>query len=151
MALAMALGGMASSTAGGVKSLRVGLTVRSMSHEIKSILLPHGALVDRSYFQFGERQLTPDLARSVMTVSLLYVGLYLLGAGVAIAYGIPLQQALFESVSAGANVGLSMGVTDASMPVLLKLTYIFQMWLGRLEFVAVFAFFGFLVSLVRGR
>lgn len=151
MALAMALGGMASSTAGGVKSLRVGLIVRSMSHEIRSILLPHGALVDRSYYQFGERQLTPDLARSVMTVSLLYVGLYLFGAGVAIAHGIPLQQALFESVSAGANVGLSMGVTDASMPVLLKLTYISQMWLGRLEFVAVFAFFGFLVSLVRGR
>jgi len=33
----------------------------------------------------------------------------------------------------------------------LKLTYLVQMWLGRLEFVAVFAFIGFLISIVRGR
>jgi hypothetical protein len=37
------------------------------------------------------------------------------------------------------------------MPVLLQITYMAQMWLGRLEFVAVFALFGFAVSLVRGR
>ncbi len=151
MAIAMALGGMASSTAGGVKSLRIGLTLRSMGQEIHSILLPHGAMVDRSYFQFRKRRLTPDLARSVMTISLLYVALYLVGAGVAIAYETPLKEALFESVSAGANVGLSMGVTDPVMPALLKVTYIIEMWLGRLEFVAVFAFFGFLFALVRGK
>jgi len=37
------------------------------------------------------------------------------------------------------------------MPVLLKITYIIEMWLGRLEFIAAFAFFGFLISMVRGR
>ena len=59
--------------------------------------------------------------------------------------------AVVNDFSAGANVGLSVGVTDAAMPVLLKLTYIMQMWLGRLEFVAVFALFGFLYSLWRGK
>jgi trk system potassium uptake protein TrkH len=86
-----------------------------------------------------------------MTISLLYVALYLVGAGIALAYGYDLKAALFESISAGANVGLSVGVTDAAMPILLKLTYIVQMWLGRLEFVAVFAFFGFLYSAWRGK
>jgi trk system potassium uptake protein TrkH len=86
-----------------------------------------------------------------MTVSLLYVALFLVGAGVAIGYGYGLQEALFESVSAGASVGLSVGVTDPSMPMLLKVTYMFQMWAGRLEFVAVFAFAGFLYSWVRGK
>jgi trk system potassium uptake protein TrkH len=86
-----------------------------------------------------------------MTVSLLYVALFLAGAGVGIAYGAPLQLALFESVSAGANVGLSVGLTEPSMPVLLQLTYMAEMWLGRLEFVAVFALLGFVVSWVRGR
>jgi hypothetical protein len=37
------------------------------------------------------------------------------------------------------------------MPILLKLTYLGQMWLGRLEFVAVFAFFGFLYATWRGK
>lgn len=151
IAIAMALGGMGSSTAGGVKSLRVGLTVRALVNQIKQVLLPEGAVVGTGYYQAGQRRLTPELAQSAMAVSLLYVALFLLGTGVAIAYGTSVQAALFESVSAGASVGLSVGVTDPAMPVLLKLTYIFQMWAGRLEFVAVFALLGFLYAWVRGR
>jgi trk system potassium uptake protein TrkH len=151
MVLAMAFGGMASSTAGGVKALRLGITSQSMRKEIHAMLLPHGAIVDHSYHQFTERQLTPILARSVMTVSLLYVAMFVIGTGIGIATGVPLTDALFESVSAGANVGLSVGITDPTMPLVLKLTYLVQMWLGRLEFVAVFAFIGFLISIVRGR
>jgi len=151
MAIAMGLGGMASSTAGGIKAMRVGLTATSMRQEIQSVLLPHGAIVDRSYHQFRTKELTPALARTVLMMSLLYVTLYIVGAVIGLAYGIPLQAALFESVSAGANVGLSVGVTDSSMPVLLEITYIIQMWLGRLEFVAAFAFIGFLYSIVRGK
>jgi trk system potassium uptake protein TrkH len=151
MAIAMALGGMASSTAGGVKSLRVGLSVRAMADEVRGDLLPESALVDTTYYQFGRRDLTAEVARSAMVVALLFVALFLLGAGVGIAYGIPLQDALFESVSAGASVGLSVGVTDPAMPVLLKVTYILQMYLGRLEFAAVFVLAGFIYSMARGR
>jgi trk system potassium uptake protein TrkH len=151
MVLAMAFGGMASSTAGGVKALRIGITSQSMRKEIHSMLLPHGAIVDHSYHQFTERQLTPILARTVMTVSLLYVAMFVIGTGIGLATGVPLTEALFESVSAGANVGLSVGITEPTMPLVLKLTYLVQMWLGRLEFVAVFAFVGFLISIVRGR
>ncbi len=86
-----------------------------------------------------------------MTITILYVGLYVVGAIAGIAYGYPLEHALFESVSAGANVGLSVGITDAAMPMLLKWIYIAQMWAGRLEFIAVFALGGFILSLVRGR
>jgi trk system potassium uptake protein TrkH len=151
MAIAMALGGMASSTAGGVKALRIGLTVKALVLQVKETLLPEGAMVGRAYHQGGKRRLTPEISQSVMVASLLYVALYLAGAGVALAYGVPLQQALFESVSAGANVGLSVGVTDPGMPLLLQLTYIVQMWLGRLEFVAVFALLGFVYAWVRGK
>lgn len=151
MAIAMALGGMASSTAGGVKAMRVGLVVQSIANEVKGDLLPEGALVDDSYYQFGRHRLTADVARSAMVVTLLFVALFLAGAGVGLAYGVPLQQALFESVSAGASVGLSTGVTGPTMPILLKLTYIVEMLLGRLEFIAVFVLVGFIYSWIRGR
>ncbi|MCP4309167.1 MAG: TrkH family potassium uptake protein [bacterium] len=151
MAIAMALGGMGSSTAGGVKSLRVGITVRSVVTQIKQVLVPEGALVSRSYHQNGRVRLTPELAQAAMTVSLLYVALYLAGIGMGLVYGYGLGEAAFESISAGANVGLSVGITDPTMPLLLKLTYMGQMWLGRLEFVAVFALFGFLYSTWRGK
>jgi trk system potassium uptake protein TrkH len=151
MAIAMALGGMGSSTAGGVKSLRIGLTIKSVVNQIRQVLLPEHAVVGTVYFQSGRKHVTPILTQSVMIISLLYVALYLLGAGIGLAYGVPLQQALFESVSASANVGLSVGVTDPSMPVLLELVYILQMWAGRLEFVAVFSLVGFIYSWARGQ
>jgi trk system potassium uptake protein TrkH len=151
MGIAMALGGMASSTAGGVKSLRVGLTVRTILGQVRQVLLPERAVQSTTYYQNGLRRFTPALGQAVMSVSLLFVALFLLGTGVAIGYGYGLQEALFESVSAGASVGLSVGVTDPTMPLLLKLTYTLQMWLGRLEFVAVFSLLGFLVSWIRGK
>jgi trk system potassium uptake protein TrkH len=151
MAIAMALGGMASSTAGGVKALRVAVVSRAIRNDIKGDLLPEGALVDDSYYQFGSHRLTSEVARSAMMVSLLFVALFLLGAGVGLAYGVPLQPALFESVSAGASVGLSVGVTSPAMPVVLKLTYIAEMLLGRLEFIAIFVLIGFIYSWIRGR
>lgn len=151
IAIAMALGGMGSSTAGGVKSLRIGLTIKAVVNQIHQVLLPEHALVGTAYHQSGRKHLTPELAQSVMIVSLLYVALYLLGAGIGMAYGIPLQESLFESVSASANVGLSVGVTDPSMPILLELVYMLQMWTGRLEFVAVFSLLGFVYAWLRGK
>ncbi len=151
IAIAMALGGMTSSAAGGVKALRVGLALKLLKDHVKAVVLPDRAVVSQAYYQGGRKRITPQLAQAVLIVSLLYVGLYLFGAVVGLAYGYPLQEALFESVSASANVGLSVGITNPSMPVVLEVTYILQMWLGRLEFVAAFALFGFAVAAVRGR
>jgi trk system potassium uptake protein TrkH len=42
-------------------------------------------------------------------------------------------------------------VTSPSMPDVMKVTYLLAMWLGRLEFMSIFALFGYLWSVVRGR
>ena len=131
--------------------MRIGLTIKALGSQVRQVLLPEGAVISTRYWHNGWNQLSPGLIQAVMGVSLLYVALYLLGTGVGLIYHLPLESALFESVSAGANVGLSVGVTDPSMPMVLKLTYMFQMWAGRLEFVAVFSLIGFTFSLVRGK
>jgi trk system potassium uptake protein TrkH len=151
MVLAMGLGGMASSTAGGLKAFRVGLTTRSLGVQIKQVLLPEHAIVPATYQLHGKKRLTQELMQAVMVVSLLYVALYIFGAIVGMGYGLGLESALFESVSAGANVGLSVGVTSPTMPGLLKVVYLLQMWAGRLEFVAVISLLGFLFAWVRGK
>src|SRR4030065_2860252 len=135
MPLAMALGGMASSTAGGVKSLRIGLALKILKNHIKAVILPDRAVVSQAYYQGGRKRLTPSLAQAVLVVTLLYVALYLVGAVVGLAYGYPLQGALFESVRASANVGVSGGVSGPCVRVALEVTYILQMWLGRPGFV----------------
>lgn len=150
IATAMALGGMGSSTSGGVKALRVGLTVKTIGNTIREVLLPEHSVIRHSFYQNGLKQLTPQLAQSVMAVSLLFVALYLFGALVGMAYGFPLQDALFESVSAAGTVGLSVGITTPAMPAGLQFAYILLMWAGRLEFIALFALAGFLISALVG-
>ena len=63
--------------------------------------------------------------------------------------GFPFLNALFESTSAAANVGLSCGITNAAMPTALKITYIFQMWAGRLEFMSIFVLIAFIIATIR--
>jgi trk system potassium uptake protein len=151
IAVAMALGGMSSSTAGGVKSLRIGLAMRAMRDTVREALLPDGAVVPQTYHQYGTQRIGPNLVRSVFSISLLYVALYLFGAAVALGFGYELGPALFESISASAAVGLSVGIVSPDMPLLLELTYIAQMWVGRLEFIAIAALLGFTASTVFGK
>ncbi len=149
---AMAIGGMASSTAGGIKAMRVGLTVKSLVHDLRRILLPESALVVTTYHAGKRRVLRDETARAATTVLLLFVASYLLGLVTALAYGeLDLTQAIFEAVSVGSNIGLSIGVVDPGMPDGLTAVYILQMWLGRLEFIAVFVLLGYLLTLGRGR
>jgi trk system potassium uptake protein len=149
---AMAIGGMASSTAGGIKALRVGIAAKTLIHDVKKLLNPESALVVSTY-HVGKRQILRDsTARAVTSVLLLFIVTYLIGAVVGLSYGgYDITQTLFESVSATSNIGLSIGVTDPGMPRGLMAVYLVQMWLGRLEFVAVFALVGYLISLNRGR
>lgn len=149
--IAMALGGMSSSTAGGVKALRIGLTIRAMRDTVREALLPDGAIVSHTFHQYGTQRISPALIRSVFTISLLYVALYLFGAAVALGFGHELGPALFESISASAAVGLSVGIVSPEMPLLLQIVYILQMWVGRLEFIAIAALFGFAASTVFGK
>lgn len=148
---AMAIGGMASSTAGGMKAMRVGIAFKTLVHDIKRLLLPESALVVTSYHA-GRRQILNDqTARGATTVLLLFMVTYLLGAVTALLYGdLDVTQTLFESVSVGSNIGLSIGVVNPEMPSGLMAMYIVMMWLGRLEYVAVFVLLGYIVSLTRG-
>jgi trk system potassium uptake protein TrkH len=149
--LCMAIGAGACSTAGGIKILRVGVLFRALLQDVKRTMLPRSAVIMDKIHHIRDVVLGEKQLRQIALITLGYIFLYLLGTLVGIALGYPLRLALFESVSAGANVGLSCGITNPAMPVALKLTYIFQMWAGRLEFVSVFAFIGTLFALLRGR
>ncbi len=149
--MALALGGMASSTAGGVKGIRVGLAAKSVSRDVRRAIQPDAAVVAVTYTQRHRRRITDAPVRSAITILVLYVLLFLSGALVGVYYGVPFEQALFESTSASVNGGMSVGVLEPGTPLPMKLTYTAQMWLGRLEFMAVFALLGYGIALVRGR
>jgi trk system potassium uptake protein TrkH len=149
--IAMALGGCACSTAGGIKMLRVGIIYKAFRQDIKSVLLSPNAIVVQKFHHIKTMFIEDRQVRAVLMVTLGYFLLYGLGTLVGVALGYPLLESLFESTSAAGNVGLSCGITDASMPVILKVTYIIEMWAGRLELMSVFALIGFFVAFVKGR
>jgi trk system potassium uptake protein TrkH len=135
--MAMGVGGSMSSTGGGIKALRAGILAKTVLLSLKQSLAPPSAAIVVRYRHLGERILQPGIVSAVTTIFLLYLATYLVGGIAGAAYGYNVARAAFESVSATANSGLSIGVTSASMPVGLKLVYMFQMWAGRLEFIAV--------------
>jgi len=148
---AMALGGCICSTAGGIKMLRVGVICKAMKEDLKRIIMPERAIVIEKFHHIKEIFLEDKLVRSALTITLAYIVMYGLGALVGMFYGYPFLEALFESTSAAANVGLSCGITSTTMPAVLKVTYIIQMWAGRLEFMSVFTILGFLFASIEGK
>ncbi len=149
--LGLALGGMASSTAGGVKAIRVGLVAKSVARDIRRAIQPDAAVVVASFRKRRRRIITDAHVHQAITILVLYLGMFLVGAVLGVFYGLSFDQALFESTSATVNGGMSVGVLTPETPLPLKLVHTLQMWLGRLEFMAVFALGGYLVAMVRGR
>ncbi|RKY31039.1 MAG: TrkH family potassium uptake protein [Candidatus Omnitrophota bacterium] len=148
--IAMALGGSTSSTTGGIKMLRVGIIFRALQQDIKKIILPPKAIVVKKLHHIKEVFLEDKQVRSALSITQIYLILYVAGAVAGMMFGYPLLDALFESTSAAANVGLSCGITEPAMPAALKIIYIFQMWAGRLEFMAIFTLIGFFVAAIKG-
>jgi len=149
--IAMALGGAVCSTTGAIKMLRVGIIFKAIKEDLKRIIMPEKAIIIERFHHIKEIFLEDRLVRSALTITLAYIILYGLGTLVGMFYGYPFLNSLFESTSAAANVGLSCGITNTTMPAGLKITYIIQMWAGRLEFMSVFAILGFLYATIKGK
>ena len=136
--LAMAMGGSVGSTAGGFKLLRVLILLGMLYRCVKSLSVPPNAVVKQ---RLGHRRIEPNEVQDALMIILMFIGVVFVSWVSFLIYGYAPLNALFEVVSATGTVGLSSGVTKASMPVFLKLVLCADMLLGRLEFVAWMVFF----------
>ena len=66
-----------------------------------------------------------------LTLAGVMIGLCFLGGLVLSAYGVPFLNAIYETASAVATVGLSAGVTP-TLPALCKILLILYMFFGRI-------------------
>jgi len=147
--IAMALGGGMCSTTGGIKLMRLGFMAKAFLAEVRRWMMPDKAVYKTTYHHLKDQVLEEPRVKEAFIIFSLYLFTYIAGGLIAMALGYEPIPALFESVSATANVGLSAGITTPSMPTTLKVTYIFQMWLGRLEFLAIFVSLGAAMSLFK--
>lgn len=145
--IAMGLGGCSCSTSGGIKMLRIGLILKEIKKEIRTFTFPDSAIIVEKFHHLKDIDITDRHLKTSAVIILLFILTYFLGGLIGTTYGYPFLYSLFESTSACANVGLSVGITNPSMPNLLKIVYIIEMWIGRLEFISVFVFIRYLYSL----
>lgn len=149
MAIAMMIGGSACSTAGGFKGLRVGIVFKGLISDIKKMLTPERSMKVYKFHHIKDYVLTDSAVKSAALIIICYTALFAGGTLLGVFYGYPLADSVFETASATGNVGLSIGLSTPSMPTLLKIYYMIAMYLGRLEFLSVFALIGFVMGGVK--
>lgn len=148
---AMSLGGCANSTTGGIKMIRFGIVAQSFANDVKQAVLPEKAVFVKRIHHIKDMFLTDKQMRFACMILLAYITTFFIGGIVGMICGYPFVESFFESTSATANVGLSCGITNPQMPTVLKITYMIQMWAGRLEFMSIFVLLGFFLALIRGK
>jgi trk system potassium uptake protein TrkH len=142
--ITMLIGGSACSTAGGFKGLRMGIVFKGLIADVKKLLLSDRNVKIFKFHYMKERVLEDNMVKSALLIIICYIVTFVIGTLLGTYYGYPLADSAFESASITGNVGLSIGITSASMPTAMKVYDIVAMYLGRLEFLSVFAFIGYI-------
>lgn len=149
MILVMLIGGSACSTAGGFKGLRVGIVFKGLIMDVKKLLSSERSMNISKYHHIKDRILEDSLIKSSAIIIGCYIVMFTIGTLLGTFYGYPISDSAFEAASVTGNVGFSIGVTSPSMPAVMKIYYIIAMYLGRLEFLSVFALIGYIYGGVK--
>ncbi|MCM8782407.1 MAG: TrkH family potassium uptake protein, partial [Candidatus Omnitrophica bacterium] len=78
--IAMAFGGCACSTAGGIKALRIGIIFKALRQDIKKIMVPSDSIAIQKFHHIKDMVLQDQHVRSAALIALCYLLLYLVGA-----------------------------------------------------------------------
>jgi trk system potassium uptake protein TrkH len=129
----MLVGASVGSTGGGFKLLRLLIAASVFRLILLRTCLPkHGVIEPR----LGGRRLGDEEIRAALLLILLFVVVVALSWLPFVAMGYSPLDSLFEVVSATGTAGLSVGLTSATLPALLKGILCADMLMGRLEIIA---------------
>ncbi len=131
--LLMIIGAGSGSTGGGIKWLRFGILIKSMIWQVKSFILPGKAIIPKKIHHVSELNVTDDVLRFVGAFVFTYFVVYIASIIIVLLYYNNISQVIFEVASALSNVGLSSGLMTANSPALVKIVFIIDFWMGRLE------------------
>jgi trk system potassium uptake protein TrkH len=135
---AMFIGGGLGSTAGGIKIFRLLVTLRAAGLAIVSTRLPTHAVVK---LQVSGRNVDQQGLTQALGIIACFLAVTVVSWFAFLLHGHDAIDALFEVASATGTVGLSAGIASPSLAPALKLVLCADMWMGRLEILAVLVLF----------
>lgn len=141
----MLTGAAAGSTVSGIKLIRAIVLLKGIWWRIQGLFVPDSAV---RRLKLGDRLLDEDEVTNEFEEAGIILILYLvfLFAGLVVLLAtlppeVPLEYSIFEIMSAQSNVGLTAGITGPDMPTFAKISFLFNMWIGRLEIIPVLVLF----------
>ncbi|MCS7107505.1 MAG: hypothetical protein NZ902_05335 [Acidilobaceae archaeon] len=144
--VAMMIGGATFSTAAGLKLKRVIVAAKALYFELSRPLAPAGVV---RTLRVGDKELGESDVSSVLSYMFLYALTLLISSAllklVLDLYGDSdhdYLDVLFETTSALSCVGLSVGIISPELPLVAKLLIAFIIYVGRIEFIALYLLVG---------
>ncbi|MDD4749249.1 MAG: TrkH family potassium uptake protein [Methanosarcinaceae archaeon] len=132
LSILMCIGGSMGSTAGGIKLFRLIVILSLIKMVFFRFFLPREALTP---LKVNGNLIEAEEIKTLTSFVLLYLGVLIASAFIFMLFGTGASDALFEVSSALATTGLSVGVTEATLPLFLKLLLCADMLLGRIEII----------------
>lgn len=134
----MFIGGMAGSTAGGLKVVRVAVVVKHAAAEVRRVLHPRGVFVTK----LGRRPIREELVAGVLAYLALYMATHAAGTLALTALGFDFISAVSATVSCMSSVGPGLGSVGPAahygdIGSAAQLVLVTCMLLGRLEFYTI--------------
>jgi trk system potassium uptake protein TrkH len=139
----MFIGGASGATVGGIKMIRALIIGKGIRWQVNKAFMSNNTI---QTIRFDGKSMLPDQMNAELANAAVFSFLFLIIilSGTFITYffmpdGFSFADALFESTAAQSTAGLSTGITEPNMHPAIEATYIFQMWVGRLEIIPVIA------------
>lgn len=138
----MFVGGMAGSTGGGMKNMRVFLLIKQAQLELRHLVHPRGVFPVR----LGEKVISDEVMKNIFGFFLLYMMLFFIGAIIMTFMKLDFVSAIGASAACLNNIGPGLGSVGPSdnyshIPLLGKWALAGLMLVGRLEVYTVLILF----------
>lgn len=147
----MIIGAGSLSTGGGIKWLRLGILLKGIIWQVKSFILPGKAVMAKRIHHVTDLKITDEILRITSAFVFTYFVIYIVSVIIVLIYYPDISRVIFEVASALSNVGLSSGVLSPSSPALVKIVFIIDFWMGRLEIWPVLLLFTIIINNVVGK
>jgi trk system potassium uptake protein TrkH len=132
LSILMIIGAGMGSTGGGFKQLRLVILIKSIINTLKKPLLPKKSI---SIVKIRSINVEFEEVEWTYMLLLVYLIILLISTLIFTIYGYSLVDSLFESSSALATTGLSVGLSGPALENPLKILLIIDMLLGRVEII----------------
>ncbi len=133
LTILMIIGAGSLSTGGGIKWLRFGVLLKGIYWQVKSFILPGKAVMPKKIHHVTDLKITDDVLRITGAFVFTYFVIYIVSVIIVLIYYSDISRVIFEVASALSNVGLGSGIITPDSPALVKIVFIVDFWMGRLE------------------